>query len=619
MNRRQLALGLLALLMAAGIGIGIYMSWHHEVELYGGAQTELVGCEEAEGVSCDIVNTSEWSEVMGVPTFTWAAITYAWALGLCVWGWREARVTTVLAVAGIGSVLFSGFLYYVSVVELGYVCLWCMRLYGVNALWLVLSLVAGGFRPPLPDGRVAGIAALGFALSSAVGAGVQGAYRSTLLGADAGEPAVALESKEAVQADKPVAYTDPDGVLEPREIPVKTEDDKESVLHIRATDPWKGNPAAEVVVVEFVDFECGYCKRASGELARLYEAYQDEVLFVFKPFPMDPACNVGVNNKKHRDACNAHIASVCMDDQDRFWAFHDLAFKNQHQLDTDALRTYASAAGADMEAFEACVRDPSVRDRVKAATEDGAALDIHGTPRIFINDSLYRSGSSAEQLARAVERAKGLNAKEAADAASAFKDERPTVAPIPDDVPAMREVHHGDLHFFIDTFEASVDDAGKASSGKHQIPGTRMSWFAAKDACESAGKRLCTEQEWVTACQGAFAVDDDGNGAFADDMVEGTTYPYGEYHEKGRCWDGKDRDDFRPVYTGETPGCVSADGVYEMTGNVEEWVGTSAESAVLLGGGFDTTKDFARCYRRNDTYGAGYANKRTGFRCCKNP
>jgi formylglycine-generating enzyme required for sulfatase activity len=53
-----------------------------------------------------------------------------------------------------------------------------------------------------------------------------------------------------------------------------------------------------------------------------------------------------------------------------------------------------------------------------------------------------------------------------------------------------------------------------------------------------------------------------------------------------------------------------------LTGNVEEWVGASPEQAVLLGGAFDTTEDHARCYRRNDTFGPGYASLRTGFRCC---
>ena len=130
---------------------------------------------------------------------------------------------------------------------------------------------------------------------------------------------------------------------------------------------------------------------------------------------------------------------------------------------------------------------------------------------------------------------------------------------------------------------------------------------------------MCTESEWIGACQGAPAIDDDADGEFADDMVEGTTYPYSDLHQPGRCWDGRPPTGFRPVYTGEMPGCVTSDGAYDMTGNVEEWVGDSPESAVLLGGAYDTTKDKARCYRRNDVYGAGYANRRTGFRCCANP
>ena len=136
---------------------------------------------------------------------------------------------------------------------------------------------------------------------------------------------------------------------------------------------------------------------------------------------------------------------------------------------------------------------------------------------------------------------------------------------------------------------------------------------------------MCTAGEWLTACQGTVPRDDDGDGEFADDLIEGTAYPYGDFHEDERCWDGhgpsdpptEDGTPWRPVLTGQLPGCVSAAGTYDLTGNVEEWVGDTAEHAVLLGGAFDTSEDHARCYRYNDTFGAGYKNPRTGFRCCE--
>jgi hypothetical protein len=123
-------------------------------------------------------------------------------------------------------------------------------------------------------------------------------------------------------------------------------------------------------------------------------------------------------------------------------------------------------------------------------------------------------------MARAIELALGTNAADAAKAASSLKDQAVVTAAIPADVPEMRSLQLGDLSFRIDTFEAAVTD-GKATSGKHQIPGLRTSWYAAKEACEKAGKRLCTEREWVSACQGAVAVDDNKNGEYADDLIEG--------------------------------------------------------------------------------------------------
>ena len=633
MSKRTSALVLLMLAGVSGAAISGLMTWHHDVQLFGDAalQGGLIGCEASEEVNCDIVNTSEYSELLGVPIATWGIATYllvAALAALAVAG-RQAALKLLLAI-GIGTSLYSGFLFGISKLQLNYVCAWCMRLYGINLSIPVLSLIAGAWSAPRPSGKVIGSALAAFVMLSAVSVGGERAFRASLLGDDASGTRLTEAPPEA----SPVPsgpQLDPEGVLTARTMEVKTEDKNDAILHIRADDAWKGNPDAEVMLVEFADLECGYCKRTSGQLKRLVEAYSDDVLFVFKHYPMDPTCNPGVKNRKHRYACSAAMASVCAQQQGRFWAFHDLAFKNQHKLKDDNLRTYAESVGADMSVFDACMSDPETKKTVASDAQDGAAVDAHGTPRIFINGQLYRSGSSAEKMAAAIERALGADAVTAREAAKAVAEEKLTTTPIPDDVPEMQRITHGSLDFFIDTFESGLSVEGStaaAQQGRHLIPATQMSWFAANDACQAAGKRMCSEAEWVAACQNTEPIDDDGNGQFADDMVEGTSYPYADYHSPGRCWDGhargskcgKERDqDCRPVYTGEMPGCVSAGGVYDLTGNVEEWVGDSAETAVLLGGAFDTSKDHARCYRRNDTYGPGFANIRTGFRCCKSP
>jgi protein-disulfide isomerase/uncharacterized membrane protein len=622
---RPWALWLLVALMAFGVAVGVYMARHHEVEVYGGEAyqgEELVGCADAEGVSCDVVNTSAWSEIAGVPTFAWAVPTYLLVAALAVLAARGRHGVKPLIVGiGLAAVGLSGWLYYVSVVELKYVCLWCMRLYAVNAGIVALGLASGVTRRDVPAGRDLGTAAVVFAVLAALTVGVQKGYRAHISG---GAPAVAELAE--VADDQPVG-ADPQGPPPALAYDITTEEGKPARVTVHAGDAWKGSPTAKVAIVEFADFECPYCKRASGQLERVFQAYRDDVVFVYKPFPMDPACNPGVKNKMHRNACNAHLAGACAQEQGRFWAMHDLLYKNQHALEPDALMGYARVLGLDLPRFAQCLKSPRPLEAIRASGQEGADAGVHGTPRIWIGGQLYRSGASAEQLAKAVADALGRSAVALAD----DRQDAPAPTSIPADVPAMRRVKTGDLDFWIDTFEASVAD-GAARSGRHEVPGVRMSWFAAKDACEAAGKRLCTEQEWIAACQGAAPVDDDRDGEFADDMIEGDAYPYGDFHAPGRCWEDHPArptatlageppptEAWRPVYTGEMPACVSRDGVYDLTGNVEEWVGATPETAVLLGGAFDTPEDKARCYRRNDTFGAGYASLRTGFRCCKGP
>ncbi len=601
---RRLGLLLLVPLTLFGVFVGGLMTWHHDTQLYGSGHAELVGCEESATVNCDIVNTSAWSELAGVPIATLAVAAYLAVLVLALDALRgRDRARSLIVLAGGVAVVLSGLLFYASKVELGYVCAWCLRLYAVNAGILVLGLLGG--RPEAPDrSTVLGHGAV-FAALLLLAAGGERLYRASLTGG--GGPEVARAAGDRTR--------DPEGPAPPLSFQVRTEDDHETSFTLDPDDAWTGSRDAKVAVVMFGDLECGYCKRSSAELARLEATYGDRVLFVFKHFPMDPACNPGVKNKKHREACEAARASVCAQRQGVFWAFHDLAYKNQHQLGPTSLRTYAERAGAELAAYDACVASPEALEVVRHDAEVGKSLDLHGTPRIFIDGKLYRSGSSAEVMARAIEEALGASAADAAKSAAALRSGAETGAAIPADVPPMRDLDLGGLRFRMDTFEAAVRD-GAAVSGQHEIPALRVSWFEAKAACEAAGKRLCTEEEWVGACQGARAVDDNGNGELADDMIEGTAYPYGDFHDRGRCWDDREGPEFRPVYTGEHPGCVTPTGIYDLTGNVEEWVGATPESAALLGGAWDTSEDHARCYRRNDSFGAGYASVRTGFRCC---
>jgi len=168
--------------------------------------------------------------------------------------------------------------------------------------------------------------------------------------------------------------------------------------------------------------------------------------------------------------------------------------------------------------------------------------------------------------------------------------------------------------FWIDAFEASIASNGKAMSLPNVAP-AQASWFEAKEACEKAGKRLCSEEEWVSACSGTPAEDNNNNGFFADDDVEGRMYPYGIFYEKGNCRDSVDESSGRPTKTAQHRRCVTPDGIYDLAGNLMEWVEFTKEKAALTGGDWRGGERSA-CNRRTKTFGPGQRNSTIGFRCC---
>ena len=71
----------LMVLAAFGMFVGGLMTWHHEVQAFGSAPGELMGCSADKAVNCDVVNTSSFSEFLGIPIATFAIGLY----GLVAW------------------------------------------------------------------------------------------------------------------------------------------------------------------------------------------------------------------------------------------------------------------------------------------------------------------------------------------------------------------------------------------------------------------------------------------------------------------------------------------------------------------------------------------------------
>lgn len=156
------------------------------------------------------------------------------------------------------------------------------------------------------------------------------------------------------------------------------------------------------------------------------------------------------------------------------------------------------------------------------------------------------------------------------------------------------------------------------------VPQGYITGEQAADACAEAGKRLCTNAEWLRACQGPDA----------------QTFPYGDTRRAGVCNDARDRhpvidyfetsadwiwSELGNACIGQQPDtvapagahdeCVSAEGTYDMMGNLHEW--TADPNGTFRGGFYaDTERNGPGCLYATTAHNRQHWDYSTGFRCC---
>lgn len=147
---------------------------------------------------------------------------------------------------------------------------------------------------------------------------------------------------------------------------------------IHAADHVRGNIHAAIMLVEYGDYQCAYCKRAHSLVNRLLEEKGNEVLFVFRHFPL---------RKVHPLAFDAAVTAEAAGRQDRFWEMHDLIFENQKQMTPNYFVTLAENAGLDLEQFEVDSREEEIHEKIRKDFESGIRSGVNATPSFFINGS----------------------------------------------------------------------------------------------------------------------------------------------------------------------------------------------------------------------------------------
>ncbi|MBI4473547.1 MAG: DsbA family protein [Acidobacteria bacterium] len=161
-----------------------------------------------------------------------------------------------------------------------------------------------------------------------------------------------------------------------------------------AGHPSRGSENAPVTIVEFSDFECPFCSRATPALKQIEEKYQGKVRRVFRQFPL---------NNIHPRAQKAAEAVLCAMDQGKFWEMHETLFTQPPRLELADLYDRASSLGLNTEAFRKCVDSGAEAQRVQSDINDGLKAGVTGTPAVFINGRYTGGARPFEGYAKVVD------------------------------------------------------------------------------------------------------------------------------------------------------------------------------------------------------------------------
>jgi protein-disulfide isomerase len=155
----------------------------------------------------------------------------------------------------------------------------------------------------------------------------------------------------------------------------------------------RGNPKAPVMIIEFADFQCPFCRRVEPTLKDLSAKYGEKVSLAYRDFPL---------SQIHSQAEQAAEASRCAGEQGEFWQYHDQLF-GASNLQRAMLLDYAHTLKLDEKQFDSCLASEKYKTEIERDTHEGTQAGVTGTPGFFINGVALSGAQPLESFVRVID------------------------------------------------------------------------------------------------------------------------------------------------------------------------------------------------------------------------
>ena len=140
--------------------------------------------------------------------------------------------------------------------------------------------------------------------------------------------------------------------------------------------PSLGPSDAPITIVEFSDFQCPFCRRFHDETYQaLLDAYPNQIRFVYRNLPLTSI---------HPNAMPSAVASLCANDQNAYWEFHEKLFSSE-SLEEATFIQYATDLNLNVDEFTACLSSGSHDAFIQEDMDFALGLGVQSTPTFFVN------------------------------------------------------------------------------------------------------------------------------------------------------------------------------------------------------------------------------------------
>ncbi len=173
------------------------------------------------------------------------------------------------------------------------------------------------------------------------------------------------------------------------------------IVPVNTTDHIQGNPNAPIVIIEYSDTECPFCKRFQITMQSIIETYGKEgkVAWVYRHFPLD------FLHKKSRKEAEATECAKELGGSALFWKMLDTIYERtpaNDGLDLSLLSNFAQELGINVSDFDSCLASGKYASDVEADFQDGVRAGITGTPSSIFVLSDILSFDSKEKIVKYV-------------------------------------------------------------------------------------------------------------------------------------------------------------------------------------------------------------------------